>query len=117
MGNVVACPLSARRKAALLFQSRGCVIMARLRLKERIARKNRALAFLQLRTAAALHSQMWFWAHVGFIHTLGRLALDDTPTHLPTRDIFEFLSAQDCVNFLRFTRSQVGALPRYVWSR
>ncbi|CBJ33379.1 conserved unknown protein [Ectocarpus siliculosus] len=50
---------------------------------------------------------MWFWAHIGFIYTVGRLPIDDTATPLPARDIFTFLSAQDCINFLRFSREQI----------
>lgn len=81
--------------------------MARLTIRERVKRKKRALAYLQLRSASVLHSQMWFWANIGFTYTLGRLEMDDVPTHTPKRDVFDFLSAQDCLNFLRFSRDQV----------
>lgn len=89
---------------ALLWHSN----MARLRIKERVKRKERALAYLQLRSCSAMYSQMWFWANLGFLYTLGQLTADDTPTQQPTRDIFTFLSAQDCINLLRFSQDQVG---------
>ncbi|CAB1113784.1 unnamed protein product [Ectocarpus sp. CCAP 1310/34] len=37
-----------------------------------------------------------------------RLELDDTPTSIARRDVTAFFSPQDCVNFLRFTQSQVS---------
>ena len=43
----------------------------------------------------------------GFLYTLGQLGADDTPTRQPKRDIFTFLSAQDCINLLRFNQPQV----------
>ncbi|CAB1109397.1 unnamed protein product [Ectocarpus sp. CCAP 1310/34] len=36
------------------------------------------------------------------------LELDDTPTSIARRDVTAFFSPQDCVNFLRFTQSQVS---------
>lgn len=53
---------------------------------------------------------MWFMANMGFLHTLGRLAADDTPTQQPPRDVFTYWSAQDCVNLLRFSQDQVRIL-------
>jgi len=79
----------------------------RLPIRERVKRKERALAYLQLRSCSIMYSQMWFWANMGFLYTLGQLGADDTPTHQPKRDIFTFLSAQDCINLLRFSQPQV----------
>ena len=44
---------------------------------------------------------------MGLLYTLGRLGADDTPTQQPRRNIFAFLSAQDCTNLLRFSQDQV----------
>ena len=79
----------------------------RLPIRERVKRKERALAYLQLRSCSSMYSQTWFWANMGFLYTLGQLGADDTPTHQPKRDIFTFLSAQDCINLLRFNQPQV----------
>ena len=74
---------------------------------QRVKRKERVLAYLQLRRCSIMYSQMWFSANMGFFYTLGQLGADDTPTHQPKRDIFTFLSAQDCINLLRFNQPQV----------
>ena len=68
-------------------------------MRERFKRKERALAYLQLRSCSIMYSQMWFWANMGFLYTLGQLGADD--------NIFTFLSAQDCINLLRFSQPQV----------
>ena len=91
--------------------------MARLVIKERVRRLRRALAWLQLRGACELWSSMWFLANVGFLYTLGRLEADDIPTRAARRDIDNFLSPQDCINFLRFSQAQVRAQDRGANSR
>ena len=57
---------------------------------QRVKRKERVLAYLQLRRCSIMYSQMWFSANMGFFYTLGQLGADDTPTHQPKRDIFTF---------------------------
>ena len=37
--------------------------------RERVKRKERALAYLQLRSCSSMYSQMWFWANMGFLYT------------------------------------------------
>ncbi|CAB1099103.1 unnamed protein product [Ectocarpus sp. CCAP 1310/34] len=51
---------------------------------------------------------MWFASHVAVIYiTLGLLAIDDIPTGAARRDVDNFFSPQDCVEFMRFTRDQI----------
>lgn len=45
--------------------------------------------------------------NLAFVYAMARLAIDDTPTDLSRRDVSAFFSPQDCINFLRFTRSEV----------
>ena len=81
--------------------------MSRLPISKRIARRTRALVVRQARNMCEVYSSMWFAYNLTFIYAMARLALDDTPTSLARRDVTAFFSPQDCVNFLRFTQSQV----------
>ena len=82
-------------------------IMSRLRIRERVARKRRALVVLACRSYCDHFSSLWFMYNLTFVYAMARLALDDTPTDLARRDVAAFFSPQDCINFLRFTRSEV----------
>lgn len=86
--------------------------MSRLRIRERVARKTRALVLLQCRSLFEAYSDMWFAYNLAFVYTMARLEVDDTPTSVARRDVTEFFSPQDCVNFLRFTQSQVSSRRR-----
>ena len=81
--------------------------MSRLRIRERIARKTRALVLLHCRNMFEVASDMWQVYHMCSAYTLARLGMDDTPTTLARRDVTNFFSPQDCINFLRFTQPQV----------
>ena len=81
--------------------------MSRLRIRERVARKRRALVVLACRSYCDHLSSLWFVYNLTFVYAMARLAIDDTPTDLARRDVSAFFSPQDCINFLRFTRSQV----------
>lgn len=81
--------------------------MSRLRIRERVARKTRAAVMLQCRDLFEVFTDMWFVYNMAFVYAMARLALDDTPTSIARRDVTAFFSPQDCVNFLRFTQSQV----------
>ena len=81
--------------------------MSRLRIRERIARKTRALVLLHCRNMVEVASDIWLVYHMSSAYTLARLGMDDTPTTLARRDVTNFFSPQDCINFLRFTQPQV----------
>ncbi|CAN0397318.1 unnamed protein product, partial [Pylaiella littoralis] len=83
------------------------LIMSRLRIRDRIARKTRALVTLQCRAMFELYSEWWFAYNMTFIYAMARLEVDDTPTSVARRDVTAFFSPQDCVNFLRFTSPQI----------
>ncbi len=85
--------------------------MSRLRIRDRIARKKRALVMLGCAALFEVYSDMWFTYNLAFVYAMARLELDDTPTSVARRDVTAFFSPQDCVNFLRFTQSQVRAPP------
>lgn len=89
-----------------VVRAKGLSAMSRLRIRNRIARKTRALVMLQCRSLFEAYSEMWFAYHLAFAYTMGRLESDDTPS-VTRRDVTAFFSPQDCVNFLRFTQSQV----------
>ena len=81
--------------------------MSRLRIRDRIARKTRALVMLQCRSLFEVYSEWWFAYNLAFVYALARLELDDTPTIIARRDVTAFFSPQDCIYFLRFTQPQV----------
>ena len=81
--------------------------MSRLRIRERLARKRRALVVLACRSYCDQYSSLWFMYNLTFVYAMARLAIDDTPTDLARRDVSAFFSPQDCINFLRFSRSEV----------
>lgn len=83
--------------------------MSRLRIRERIERKKRASVMLRCRNLFEVYTDIWFVYNIAFIYAMARLELDDTPTSIARRDVTAFFSPQDCVNFLRFTQSQVSA--------
>ncbi|CAB1107758.1 unnamed protein product [Ectocarpus sp. CCAP 1310/34] len=62
---------------------------------------------LRCRSLLEVYTDIWFVYNIAFIYTMARLELDDTPTSIARRDATAFFSPQDCVNFLRFTQSQV----------
>ena len=79
-----------------VVRAKGLSAMSRLRIRNRIARKTRALVMLQCRSLFEAYSEMWFAYDLAFMGRLGK-----------RRDVTAFFSPQDCVNFLRFTQSQV----------
>lgn len=66
-----------------------------------------ALAWLQLRNTYGVDTYMWQFSHTGLMYTVGRLDVDDTSTRIARRNVDNFLSPQDCLNFLRFSQEQV----------
>ncbi|CAB1107601.1 unnamed protein product [Ectocarpus sp. CCAP 1310/34] len=62
---------------------------------------------LRCRNLFEVYTDIWFVYNIAFIFAMARLELDDTPTSIARRDVTAFFSPQDCVNFLRFTQSQV----------
>ncbi|CAB1110586.1 unnamed protein product [Ectocarpus sp. CCAP 1310/34] len=62
---------------------------------------------LRCRNLFEVYTDIWFVYNIAFIYAMARLELDDTPTSIARRDVTAFFSPQDCVNFLRFTQSQV----------
>ncbi|CAB1104801.1 unnamed protein product [Ectocarpus sp. CCAP 1310/34] len=53
------------------------------------------------------YTDMWMAYNMAFIYTMASLVTDDVATRVARRDVTNFFSPQDCINFLRFTQPQI----------